>query len=690
MGSRPYASGQEELPEELAGVQDLPSPDPSNHEYPDAYEYSPKLARSSGVSNSPNEEDWLNWPDNNATDITAHLDLDIALDLEHELGILARLNRLGHFTKGIRLFEERLAPHVDFFPVAAEYADLLLEQGSFGQLRQFIASRLTDTLAKYTEEEVILLKAIRALAEMHTRGALIPALNMARAALGYYLIEDRDLTDTRPSIGIGIKIQMIEICLRIIAYVAAHSNFLETRAFQDLLNWSITDNGTILMRYGDDGLGTYILQACHKAIAPTWVPGIAFCSKKASSGMHIGGHYVFNGYFEEFAQLEDISQAGDSFFQLDEDQLDDEQFLLTEFANAYMLANFFNTECSVEAVQIAYKQFSRRSSFLASTISSEYPHLIKTRPYLNWMLLESVQVLPASCQLQMPVQEPRDVPEMRTWNNIDRLQFLQQSKPFITRRMEMSRHIRNPSLLDDLGILFESIKGLEDYQLERSVLEQIFRHSLDWDKCLQTVRRLSSLNSETMNDACGYLQCLLDEFFFLENNNAPDCEHLRKDLHSRLTEFGSSFPFLFDHDSAVRRKSDIVFFDNPLLKYMERTALCLLSIGIGRGIEAQLLNIQMSHIDHHLPSHVQSTLSPVGLGARRADDQDEMRKHASRDAEYPDISPPPIPISRPALDLAPRMSDAMKRYMRQLFWTDAILAPQIAQGNFTFTSLDGN
>ncbi|GLA65287.1 hypothetical protein AtubIFM54640_007037 [Aspergillus tubingensis] len=660
MGSRPYASGQEELPEELAGVQDLPSPDPSNHEYPDAYEYSPKLARSSGVSNSPNEEDWLNWPDNNATDITAHLDLDIALDLEHELGILARLNRLGHFTKGIRLFEERLAPHVDFFPVAAEYADLLLEQGSFGQLRQFIASRLTDTLAKYTEEEVILLKAIRALAEMHTRGALIPALNMARAALGYYLIEDRDLTDTRPSIGIGIKIW-------------------------GRWTWDLYSTG--LPQSNCPYVGAWYRLLLQKGFF--WDAHRILRSILPMLGDQ-GGHYVFNGYFEEFAQLEDISQAGDSFFQLDEDQLDDEQFLLTEFANAYMLANFFNTECSVEAVQIAYKQFSRRSSFLASTISSEYPHLIKTRPYLNWMLLESVQVLPASCQLQMPVQEPRDVPEMRTWNNIDRLQFLQQSKPFITRRMEMSRHIRNPSLLDDLGILFESIKGLEDYQLERSVLEQIFRHSLDWDKCLQTVRRLSSLNSETMNDACGYLQCLLDEFFFLENNNAPDCEHLRKDLHSRLTEFGSSFPFLFDHDSAVRRKSDIVFFDNPLLKYMERTALCLLSIGIGRGIEAQLLNIQMSHIDHHLPSHVQSTLSPVGLGARRADDQDEMRKHASRDAEYPDISPPPIPISRPALDLAPRMSDAMKRYMRQLFWTDAILAPQIAQGNFTFTSLDGN
>lgn len=162
------------------------------------------------------QDDCIVSSDDNDKDITTHLHLDVALDLEHELGYLAQLNRMGHFKKGIRYFEKRLAPHVDFFPVVAEYADLLLEQGSLGDLHIFISSRLMDPHVSYLEEENILLKTIRAYAEIFTKGALIPALNMTREALNHLATRDHDSMGS--SLSTGLKVRFKGYFMSVIQY----------------------------------------------------------------------------------------------------------------------------------------------------------------------------------------------------------------------------------------------------------------------------------------------------------------------------------------------------------------------------------------------------------------------------------------------------------------------------------------
>ncbi|GKZ38162.1 hypothetical protein AbraIFM66950_010157 [Aspergillus brasiliensis] len=595
------------------------------------------------------QDDWLISSGDNDKDITTHLNLDVALDVEDDLGHLAHLNRLGHFRKGIRYFEERLAPHVDFFPVVAEYADLLLEQGNFGGLHQFISSRLTDPLVEYSNEEYILLKTIKAFAEIYTRGALIPALKMTTEALNHHLMKPQDPRATTPLP--GQKIQLIEVCVRIIAYANAHSDFLETEPFQPLLHWSISDDGSV--RIKDHRIKITRLLGSRGPRVGAWYrlllqEGFSWDAHRILRSIlpMLGdqdGHYIPNRGFEEFAQLKDISGAGDAFRRPQEVRQDNEQLLLTDFANASLLADFFNVERPAEAVRIVYSHFSKRSNSLASTMLLEYPHLINTRSYLDWLLLESTRDLPASCRLQMPVQQPRADSEMRTCNIIDKVRLLHERKPFLAKRTELPRGIKNPSLFGDLGILSESIKSLGDYHLEKSVLEQVFRHSLDWDQSLQTIHDLSRFNHDIMNDACGYLQCLIDEYFFLENSNTPDCERLRKNLYGRFSAFDSSYPFRFDHDTPVQKNSNVVFFDNPLLKYMERTLLCSLLVDMERGIEAELLRAQLSHVDHHLPSNVQASLIPVGLRSRRAVDRHIKQKRTSKSAAYRTPMPSPTP-----------------------------------------------
>ncbi|KAJ5988562.1 hypothetical protein N7481_003772 [Penicillium waksmanii] len=138
----------------------------------------------SSIKSQKNTFDTVLCSADEAKDITVHLDLGASLDLSDELSHLSRLNRLGHFKAGISFFESRLAQHMDFFPVVAEYADLLQQQGAFGNMSRFVHTRCHDSSVSYSHNEMTLLKLLECVANIHTKGALLPALEMAKSVLG--------------------------------------------------------------------------------------------------------------------------------------------------------------------------------------------------------------------------------------------------------------------------------------------------------------------------------------------------------------------------------------------------------------------------------------------------------------------------------------------------------------------------
>ncbi|KAL1970658.1 hypothetical protein VTN77DRAFT_4302 [Rasamsonia byssochlamydoides] len=147
-------------------------------------------------------------------DVTVHLDLDLQIDLQEDIEALAHLNSLGRFKDGIRLFEERLREHLDFFPVVAEYADLLLEQGSYGVLSDFLSGCLTEqqdsSVAQFTDDEILLLRILRACGDIYCKGALRPALVEAITVFEYF--EDQgNGADTWLENATGVQVHMIEI-----------------------------------------------------------------------------------------------------------------------------------------------------------------------------------------------------------------------------------------------------------------------------------------------------------------------------------------------------------------------------------------------------------------------------------------------------------------------------------------------
>lgn len=115
---------------------------------------------------------------------------DIAADLE----VFIQLAKVGHYDRAMPFFDKYLRRHSTLFPVAAEYAEALLEQGAFGQAEQFLAEVLDSELWHWilSGMEKTILELLSELAKMHTLLECKRAVSLAERVL-------RDLGQERGS-----------------------------------------------------------------------------------------------------------------------------------------------------------------------------------------------------------------------------------------------------------------------------------------------------------------------------------------------------------------------------------------------------------------------------------------------------------------------------------------------------------
>jgi hypothetical protein len=92
-------------------------------------------------------------------------EFDIVEDIPAELEDFIFLARLGCFEEAREMFQQILRPHEGFFPVVAEFADMLLEEGRYVELSQLLTNPSYKT--KFSEDEYQLLTLMKALSEAH-------------------------------------------------------------------------------------------------------------------------------------------------------------------------------------------------------------------------------------------------------------------------------------------------------------------------------------------------------------------------------------------------------------------------------------------------------------------------------------------------------------------------------------------
>ncbi|KAJ5971446.1 uncharacterized protein N7479_001364 [Penicillium vulpinum] len=527
-----------------------------------------------------------------AKDVTVHLDLDAAVDINPDLECLSRLNRLGYFKEASHFFEERLAIYVDFFPVVAEYADLLLEQGSFGHLHDFLSNRLKDPRVEYSDEEI----------------------------------------------------QLVEACLRIIAYATAHSTFLQNETFRILLEWNPTPpvtstlSGALHSRKlsrrhlkkpssrSDDNL-TFNAEISQDPVKNTpkrkyprlgeWYrflvrEGFLWESHRILRailpllGDELCGQYTADGTLEDFADLDELSRAPDIFVGQEGISRNDEQLLFTELANASLFTAFFNLQTSPKFVLAIQRQFSKKAHCLATSILSTFPHLINTRPYLSWVLLEATRGLWMGIPFQPSVIQSRLAARVWSQDSAPRRQYLQPSDLETESDLsqpEQATIYSNWTIESRLKILSQSAKEIGDYHLQQSILQYLVQAPSSPQRRLTILQDLSQFCHKKMQDIAGYLQSLVDEYAPPYNHNFTDVSKKRLTLH-RLSKFDNTFPSRFEYDSEARQSLNIVFFDLPSLAWLRLKVRYDLLKSLDRNIEADLSTVRLRHIEEHVPRHM--------------------------------------------------------------------------------------
>ncbi|KAE8410294.1 hypothetical protein BDV36DRAFT_302885 [Aspergillus pseudocaelatus] len=125
------------------------------------------------------------------TGTTLPLELELEEDIEKELHHFVQLSRMGHYTETHKLFDNTLGKMTIFSPVIAEYVDMLLEQGNYGRAAEVLEEHMRLKAEILGPDEMQLLRIMKSLADIYSKGALRSALVEAKRAWSHLNLEGK-------------------------------------------------------------------------------------------------------------------------------------------------------------------------------------------------------------------------------------------------------------------------------------------------------------------------------------------------------------------------------------------------------------------------------------------------------------------------------------------------------------------
>lgn len=109
-------------------------------------------------------------------------------DVVGNLETFTRLSKAGHFERANLFFERKLKPYSDEIPVAAQYADSLIDQGAFRTAEEFLTDyqpRAVATGSEVATETQILtiFRLMLTIAQLYTKFEPVRAAEIAVGAM---------------------------------------------------------------------------------------------------------------------------------------------------------------------------------------------------------------------------------------------------------------------------------------------------------------------------------------------------------------------------------------------------------------------------------------------------------------------------------------------------------------------------
>ncbi|KAL2860016.1 hypothetical protein BJX68DRAFT_260987 [Aspergillus pseudodeflectus] len=163
-------------------------------------------------------------------DVTVHFDMDVTDDVGCLLEEFSRLKRLGDFQAAAQYFDENLGGFTDVVPVVIEYADMLVEQGAYQRLEDFLRphhqllQRIRKVGLDFTDEERytflyrLNLRLLNAYASMHLTGDTAKPSHAVHAVADALSLVSRDRAPPLASLD-SAEVQIFAYALKILSWI---------------------------------------------------------------------------------------------------------------------------------------------------------------------------------------------------------------------------------------------------------------------------------------------------------------------------------------------------------------------------------------------------------------------------------------------------------------------------------------
>jgi hypothetical protein len=109
-------------------------------------------------------------------------------DVVGNLETFTRLSKAGHFERANLFFERKLKPYSDEIPVAAQYADSLIDQGAFRTAEEFLTDYQPREVATGSEvametQILTIFRLMLTIAQLYTKFEPVRAAEVAVSAI---------------------------------------------------------------------------------------------------------------------------------------------------------------------------------------------------------------------------------------------------------------------------------------------------------------------------------------------------------------------------------------------------------------------------------------------------------------------------------------------------------------------------
>ncbi|GAT23637.1 similar to An02g08790 [Aspergillus luchuensis] len=538
------------------------------------------------------------WTPSSTKDTTIHYEMDIVEDVGSLLEEFSRLKRLGNFQEAEQYFQVSLSAFMDLSPVTIEFADMLVEQGSY--------RRLHRVLLQHQQQELSTSDGISSLQEGSPAKFLYQAnLHLLR---DFAFIQSHGFLDEAYGTVRSLERQMRSLRRRRRKDPNRDLDSAEVRVSQESSREKSNTKsiGSVLVTEGRiwDVRDLMLASIQAEGAANTW--NLIFGAELGSSN-------------EPFRKLMDDWCLH---------RYDESTYLAILDILVSLSRSLSSWSISIPERQdlLTAQRCLQYAQALATCLKENNPQLVKSRPYLQWVLAEAE----LERKLLLNASDLRDhldkYPGLTIWRNCIPIYL-----PIKTENPKWTAHLDAGRNYDLLETVLQTAQDLHDYRTEVLCLGELIYRSVHTSERLA---RLSDVQKTIQGDHLGYRQTFLSGFLLADSEQ--DCKLLLDGLR-KIRE-------------SKRSSKSIYSLSDWCAIVIERAVAQRLAEDLSRSDEA--FQDTKEGFSTYLPQYIKDRLEALGLDkvyltpSRTGKPHDpEIRQRSITDVPTSkQDTPPPVPF----------------------------------------------